>query len=490
MRRTLFVVLLAFSTLAVAQQTRQDRKREQKQAREMGSAYDGFIQDVDYIISDAERQTFHRLSTDDERDQFVEQFWLRRDPTPDTVENEFKEEHYRRIAYANERFASGIPGWRTDRGMIYIKYGPPDEIESHPSGGSYQRPIEQGGGQTTTYPFEVWRYRYIEGIGTNVLIDFVDQSGAGEFRMTTDPQEKDALQHAPGYVAPNLQLGPNQFERITLMVLLRKPPAIKFKDLEAVVNTNIRYNTLPIKVRTDYFPVTPTSVLSNITIQFDRRDLQFQESDGTKAIVNLYARISTMSRRGVNVFEDVLTVDGTSRLALYQKSVPLAPGKYRLSIAARDVVGGNTATYETAIEVPPFQEDELAASSLILADLMERVPSRNIGTGQFVIGDMKVRPRVSETFTTAEKLGVYVQLYHLATGTIGYEITNVSGNESALAYTEEITVPTAQFTIQKWFPLKDLAAGNYTFRMKVTDQATGQSITRSAAFRVEVGSPL
>jgi GWxTD domain-containing protein len=480
MRHTLFVVLLSFSTLAIAQQTKQDRKRDQKQAREMGSGYDGFTKDVAYIISDEERQTFNRLSTDDERDQFVEQFWLRRDPTPDTVENEFKEEHYRRIAYANERFASGIPGWRTDRGMIYIKYGPPDEIESHPSGGSYQRPVEQGGGQTTVYPFEVWRYRYIEGVGTNVLIEFVDQSGTGEYRMTIDPQEKDALQHTPGYVAPNPQLGPNQFERISIMVLLRKPPPTKFKDLEAAVNTNIRYNTLPIQVRTDFIPATPTSVLSNITIQLE----------GAQATVNLYARISTLSRRTVSVFEDVISVEGTAKFALYQKTVPLVPGKYRLSIAARDITSGNSATYETAIDVPPFEEDRLAASSLILADLMERVSSRSVGTGQFVIGDTKVRPRVSETFTTAEKLGVYIQMYHLSNASIEYQITNVISNESALAYTEEVTAHTAQVTIEKWFPLKELPPGNYTFRMKVTDRSTSQTITRSATFRVEGGSPL
>src|SRR5215510_5522416 len=114
-------------------------------------------QDVRWIITDEERAAFKQLSNDEERDQFIEQFWLRRDPTPDTLENEFKEEHYRRIAYANERFASGIPGWKTDRGQIYIKFGAPTQIDAHPSGGSYHRPLSEGGGETSTYPFEVWR---------------------------------------------------------------------------------------------------------------------------------------------------------------------------------------------------------------------------------------------------------------------------------------------------------------------------------------------
>src|SRR6201996_6499362 len=150
-------------------------------------------EDVTYIITDEERQAFKRLKTDEERQQFVEQFWLRRDPTPDTEENEYKEEHYRRIAYANDHYASGIPGWKTDRGMIYIKYGPADEVDSHPSGGSYERPIEEGGGETSTYPFEDWRYRYIEGVGTNVQIEFVDTTMSGEYHISLDPEEKDAL---------------------------------------------------------------------------------------------------------------------------------------------------------------------------------------------------------------------------------------------------------------------------------------------------------
>lgn len=483
MRYVLLVVLLSLCTLPAAPQ---QKKRDRRAYNEMGSAYRTWIeQDVGYIITDEEKQAFHWLSNDDERDQFIEQFWRRRDPTPDTAENEFKEEHYRRIAYANEHFASGIPGWRTDRGMIHIKYGPPDEIDPHPSGGSYQRPIEQGGGTSVIYPFETWRYRYIEGIGTNVVIEFVDRSQTGEYRLTTDPQEKDALQHVSGYVPPNLQMGPNQFDRIELVANLQKPPHIKFPDLEAAVTSFIRYDTLPIKVRTDFIPVTPTSVLSNITIQLDRKDLQFRDTDGVaKATVNLYARITTVSRRNVNVFEDAILVEGTSGLALYQKSVPLAPGKYRLSIAARDVVGGNTATYEAAIDVPPFPEDQLAASSLILADLMERVPTRDIGTGQFVIGDMKVRPRVTESFNSAEKLGVYIQLHHLTTGSIEYEITNNASNESILAYTEDITVPTLQLTVQKWLPLTDLAPGLYTLRMKVTDKTRNQTITPSASFTI------
>jgi len=288
-----------------------DKQRRSKEARlkkELETPWKKWInEDVSYIITDEERKAFKQFQTDEEREQFVEGFWLRRDPTPDTIENEYKEEHYRRIAYANEHYASGIPGWKTDRGRIYITYGPADEIESHPSGGTYQRPAAEGGGETSTYPFEDWRYRYIEGIGSDIMIEFVDPTMTGEYRMTMDPSEKDALLYVPnagltlaeqmglsnktarfqrtdgthlGVPLGGTPASMNEFTRLEQYAKLQKPPAIKFKDLEAVVNSRITFNVLPMMVRVDYVRVTETSVLTNVTVQFENKDLQFQAKEG------------------------------------------------------------------------------------------------------------------------------------------------------------------------------------------------------------------
>jgi GWxTD domain-containing protein len=364
-----------------------ERKRKEKALRkELETPYKKWLNDdVVYIITDEERKAFSRLATDEERQSFVEQFWLRRDPTPDTEENEYKEEHYRRIAYANEHYASGIPGWKTDRGRIYIMYGPPDEIESHPSGGSYERPMEEGGGETSTYPFETWRYRYLDGIGTNIMIEFVDPTMSGEYHMTNDPSEKDALLYVPGAgltmyeqmgMADKTQrfqrtdgthLGVgnmplpesmNEFTRLEQFAKLQKPPEVKFKDLEALVTSNIRYNTLPMKVRVDYMKITDSTILTNVTIQFSRKDLQFQAKGNiSKATVDIFARITSISRRPINTFENVVGVEVPTELlakaqdglSIYQKSIPLAPGMYRLNVVAKDVVGGNTTSYEVAL---------------------------------------------------------------------------------------------------------------------------------------------
>src|SRR5918995_970839 len=166
---------------------------------ELKKAYKDWLdKDVTYIITDEERKAFKKLATDDERERFIEEFWRRRDPDPDTDENEFKEEYYERIAYANEHFASGIPGWKTDRGRIWIMYGKPDERETHPMGGAYDRPSYHGGGSTTTYPFEIWFYRYLPGVGSGIGIEFVDPSGSGEYRIARSPDEKDAMLMVPG----------------------------------------------------------------------------------------------------------------------------------------------------------------------------------------------------------------------------------------------------------------------------------------------------
>jgi hypothetical protein len=417
-------------------------------------------------------------------------------------------------------------------GRIYITFGPPDERDEHPTGGTYERPPEEGGGETTTFPFEDWRYRYIEGIGNDIIVEFVDPTMTGEYRMTMDPSEKDALARVPGAGLSLLeQMGMadksqrfnntdgtllpapiggqtarmNQFDRLDTFTKLQKPPVVKFKDLEAVVNSRVSYNILPMKVQADYFPVTDSSVLTNITIQFDNKDLQFQSKEGVqKAAVNILGHITTMTRRVVNTFEDTVTVDSppdmlqsfAQRKSLYQKTIPLMPGTYRLNVVAKDVVAGNLNNYEIALTVPRLDEDKLASSTLVLADLIEKVPTKSIGAGQFVIGDSKVRPRMGNAFKRDEKMGIYLKAYnfeadegtHKPAGQVEYELTKNGSNEKIFNFSEDVTkIPGAsasQITIEKLLPLKDLAPGQYTLHLKITDQKRNQILTPSAQFTV------
>ncbi len=528
-------------TVAKPMTDKERKKKEAQLKKELETPYKRWLnEEVVYIITDEEKKVFKSLATDDEREQFIEQFWLRRDPTPDTEENEYREEHYRRIAYANDRFASGIPGWKTDRGRIYIEYGPADEVDSHPSGGTYERPFEEGGGSTSTYPFEQWRYRYIEGVGTNIILEFVDTTMSGEYHLTMDPSEKDALLYVPGAgltMAEQMGLSDknarfqrtdgthlgtgsmplpesmNEFTRLEQYAKIFKPPAIKYHDLEAVVSSSIKYNLLPMKVLVDYIPLTGSAVLTQITIQFDVKDMQFKDKDNAStATINIYGRMSTISRRPLAPFEDVVTVTQPTEMLqqliaasphrIYQKTVPMQPGHYRLNIAAKDVVGGNTGTYEMRLDVPHMDDDVLSASSLILADQLEKVPTKSIGQGFFVIGSSKVRPRMDKTFSRKEKMGIYMQLYnfdadektHKPDGTIDYEIVRADTPKDApvqkvFEFSEDVkTVQggASEVIIEKLLPLAELEPGNYKLTIKATDKlrSPNQSITSSETFAV------
>ena len=510
--------------------SRQEQRRQKEAQKENESAYKKWLADeVPYIITDDERAAFRKLSTDDEKEQFVEQFWERRNPNPGSPENEFKEEYYRRIAYANEHYASGIPGWRTDRGRIYIMYGPPDEVESHPSGGSYVRPPEEGGGETSTYPFETWRYRYIDGIGTNIILEFVDPSMTGEYHMTMDPGEKDALLHVPGAGLTEMEAmgmaskkdrftrtdgmtigqsmggepeSMNEFTRLDLYAKIFKPPSVKFKDLKAVVTSRLTAQLLPFDLRTDYVRVTEESVLTPISVQVANRDLQFDNKGGVMhAVMDIFGQVTTLSGRIASTFEDSLILDVpendfqryVDRKSVYQKVLPLRPGQYKVSVVLKDDINGHMGSLELGIKVPRFDEEKLSSSSLILADLIQPLPTSQVGTGPFVIGGTKVRPSVNREFTRDQNLGIYMQVYNLSldpkthrpSADIQYEI--LKDGKALLTTVEqagEIANSAQQMTLQKTMPLKSLPPGKYTVQIKVTDKVKNQTVSPEASFEL------
>jgi len=281
---------------------RQRKRNDEKVSSGLETPYRKWMnEDVAYIITDEERSAFKNLQADAEREHFIEQFWLRRDPTPGTFENEFREEHYRRIAYANEHYTDnhGLPGWKTDRGRIYIVYGPPDEINSHPTGGAYERPAEQGGGATSTVPFEQWTYRHIEGVGDNVTIEFVDPTKTGEYRMTTDPAEKERSGYIEGYVA-------------------------------GVTGVAADNHVAPVKTGATVQVMGATATGGRMVL------LSIPLNGYGDHRVNLLGTLTSSTRRPVQTFEQALP----GATPLYTRIVPLAPGSYRLNIVLKDLTTG------------------------------------------------------------------------------------------------------------------------------------------------------
>jgi len=517
-----------------------DKNKQQNERnlyKELDSQYKKWLnEDVIYIITPEERRSFLHLSTNEEREQFIEAFWQRRNPDPDSPENTFKEEHYRRIAYANEHYASGIPGWKTDRGKIYIMWGPADEVDSHPTGGNWDRPMDQGGGSTTTYPYEDWRYRYLEGMGENVELEFVDPTSTGEYHLTMDPSEKDALLMVPGagltmaesmgmadkssrfsntdgtHMAENeggmtgvQSENNNEFTRLELYANIMKPPPVKFKDLEAISTSRLVRDQVKFDYRYDFLRITSDTVLVPITVQIPVAQLNFLEKDGVdSASMDLFARITSLSGRIVQTFEDTLRADFPSALLkqsastsrIYQKAVPLSPGLYELDIVIKDVNSGNVGVVDTRLAVPRFQDDQLSASSLILADDIVPVSSKDIGLGQFVLGDVKVRPKMDKTFTPKDRMGVYLQVYnlkvddktHRADASVEYRLKKDKEAEPMMKFevpAEKLPQHGEEMTLEQLITLGSLTPGKYQLEIAVTDNLAKQTITPVADFTVK-----
>jgi len=516
--------------------TAKERRRQQKLLEKELSPEDKkwLNEDVAYIISPDERQAFLQLQNEDEREAFIEEFWQRRNPDPESTFNQYKEDYYQRFAYANQHFAAGEPGWKTDRGRVYITWGKPDDQDDHDGGGAYDRTPEEGGGSTSTYPFEDWTYNYLEGIGSNVKLEFVDTCWCGEFHLTTDLGEKDALLHVPG---AGLSLGEmmgtankadrmsrtdgttlptdayqpesqNEFNRIETYAKIFAPPKVKFTDLAAVVDHNINYSLLPFQYRTDFVKITDDTVLVPITLQIAYRNMTMKQTNNVdQGKVDVYGRITTITGKLVDQWDQTASVDVPAELlpnyagrsARYWHGALLKPGRYKVNLVLKDVNNpSKLGTKAYSILVPEYRDSQLASSSVILADDIEKVPDKNVGTGQFILGDSKVQPVMGgigapAQFKRSQSLGIWLQIYNLKTNktthkpsaTVRYEIENLATLKPVLDHTEsaaEMSNAADQMTIEKTLPLASLPPSTYRLTITVTDNLNQQHIAPQATF--------
>ena len=506
-----------------------DNKSDKQLYKELASPYKKWLdEDVAYIISDDERKLFLKLQTNEEREQYIEAFWQRRNPDQDSPDNAFKEEHYRRIAYANEHFSAGTEGWRTDRGRMYIMWGPPTSKESHTQGESYERPLEEGGGDTKTFAWEKWNYNYVEGLGQNVDLEFVDPSGTNEFHLTMDPSEKDAFLHvadlgptlaemngtrskadrftnsADGSAIAASETGMqprslNEFDRLELYAKAFTPPPVKYKDLEALVSSRVVRDQLKFTYQSDFLRLTDDTAMVPITVQIPHQAMTYQSRDGIhRASVNLFARVSTLTGRVVQTFEQEIQSDIPDSLlqqsmkgsSIAQKSLPLKTGLYRLDIVLKDTGSGDVGVINTRLAVPPFEEEKLTASTMILADEMTPVATREIGLGQFVIGSTKVRPKIDKIFQSNQAMGIFLQVYGLKVdetthkNNANVEVEILQGDKQIFDSKQtsaEIDQTGEQMTLSKILQAGALPPGKYKLQIHVTDALSNQTLARCGA---------
>ena len=485
-------------------------------------------EDVHYIIAAEERSVFSNLTADGERERFIEQFWMRRDPDPTTSMNEYREEHYRRIAYANAHYFSGVQGWRTDRGRIYIKFGPPDELESRPTGGMYARPFWEQGGYTSTYPFEKWRYRYLEGVGDDIEIEFVDRTLAGHYVITTNPNDKDALLHFGAAGETHLEMmglsrksnrvrmptNPhwqrNQyfwgtgrmkdqpFDKMLQMTALERPTKLGTPKLKEFVKSKVRFNKLPFRLRSDFVRIDAENYLVLLTIKIPNSELQYESKGGMhRAVLNLYGEFVDMTGVVVKSFEEAVANEipeselaaEIKRYSLYQRTSQLRPGRYKLQIAITDENSEKLGTAIHLVVVPREDETLLTTSSIIPALRIEVLDEPDLS--QFSMGLVKVFPNPESAIKVNSDLPLYFQIYNLSidqsTGTpevsVSYTISE-KGKEVSSHQDQINGLEGSTLDVVKFLPLEGLPEGKYSLTVNITDSIQKKTIVRSIPFAI------
>jgi len=498
----------------------QDKQRKIKP--EPDRAFIDWLRDVEPIISPAELDAWKKLQTNEEREKFIEDFWGRRDLDPDTNENEYREAYYERVAYVNEHFSSGIPGYKTDRGRVYLKYGKPDEIDSHPAGGRYEREASEGNGSTSTYPFERWFYRNIPG-RSGAEIEFVDPTGTGEFRLARNPFEKEVFLTVPGAAPTNdgvsqgdrynasygfgnpfsMREQDSPFSWLELRRILDTPLPMPKNDPfggETIGTPKLEDNPITFETSFGFFRLDDNRVIATITVQTDNNELAFRDSGGVQvATMNIAGSILNASSRRVNFFEDVVTTTATTqelieakeRKSAYQRTVILSPGNYKADLIVRDPKTGAGGVRHIGFIVPKFGS-ALSTSSLILASVLESV-SNPSGSHQFMIGDQKVIPNISGTFHRGSPVGVYLQIYNAGIDqttlrpSVDVEYALIKDGKELGKQAEDWRGSRSngdRLTLSRLIDSRNLTPGEYRIEVRIKDQVSGQTLLQSSKFSV------
>ena len=527
---TLTGSLLLWSSCPVAI-AQNNKNRAQEDSRRY---FQKWLQEtVVYIITPEEKEVFEKLTTSEERDAFIAQFWHRRDPDPKTAVNEFKDEHYRRLAYANENFKSGIAGWKTDRGRIYIIHGPPDQREAYPTGGNYERREYEGGGFTSVYPFERWWYRNLPGGRADVELEFIDPKMSNEYYLSVSPEEKDALLFSEGlgptsaeefglrvkkdrpyfvsnygepYPGMNSRSKDDPMRRYETYFGVQKPAPLKYPDLKEIVKVNITYTDLPFQVRQDYFKLNEGQTLAPVTIQFQNKDLTWKAGDDGHSIrVAVYGIVTTLTNRVVLEFEDVVSTNyrpeemqqGLLERSMYQKIIPIHSNmRYKLDLVVKDLNSGKVGVLSKALIPPGHSSSQLEASSLVLADFIQTLGQAPEQQQMFILGDVKIRPSVDKVFLPSDPLGVYLQLYNVGSdqSTLApvLQVTySITGQGRVLREVIDRRGESTQFysgqrlVLIKGLPLNGLNPGEYVLKVHVRDAISQRELSLSSGFAVD-----
>ncbi len=517
MRVAVFLLLVgALLTWApeIASQSRYDNLTEEKAAKVW------LEEIVPYIITKAEREQFKGLTTSEERVAFIARFWQRRDPTPETPEQEAKLEHYHRLAFANKFFGAGRPGWRTDRGRIYILLGPPDQIDSDPMG----RWAHQ-------YPTEVWIYRDTPHplLPPNMEFAFVDRRLTGDYELSFDLLgDSDATRRTerlmdegfldsmaraevramnlgrPGTWRPATDGLSPELERLSELALVSQIPARNLQPLAEEVTARVTFDTSRLEVERliEFYRASDGYICIPVSLRLPYRDFTYLEKDryyetrfdvlgrildGEEQVVNESSRqeFFAVPKDQFESYKD--------KFLLYQLILYAPPGTHELQLVVRDNASNSIRMMETELQVPDFG-DSLSISSVVLADqIVKQDPAPPSGKKDpFTFGEYKVLPNATRTFKAGGTLHLRFEVYNLALdeeGKNSIEINYVFRREGKdyrkVSSTYPYPTDRLDRTVISAIPLKVFPPSNYTLVIAVTDQVVGETATAELPFHVQ-----
>jgi GWxTD domain-containing protein len=492
-------VLLLFlpgCAFATEKPSKSETHRRKAAATPMTNPYWNWAnREVGYIITVQEKAAFMKLTSEEMREQFIEQFWERRDPHPGSPENDFKKEYYRRIIFANQHFSTHIPGWKTDRGRDYIKYGPSDEIEIQPA------PVRS----------EIWRYHYLNGFGSNVEIKFSDPKGNGEYVRELEPGETNPPEPLPTLNisnSPGIGMTPKSSSaggptHVHLYIGTTVKPQTEFADLRAILTSKLKPpDSIPFVAQTYFDRATGEMTVAYLTMLIPGQELKFvRRGDQMHAELQIYGQFETITGRIAQVFEKSFNIDIREgdfqglpgRTVSFQDSFPLSPGRYKLSVVLKDAQSGEMGSLSQRFRVPWYEVGLLTNSSIFLGRGSEQSDAGKDAGQPFLVGGFKVQPDPTQVFSNDDTITVLAEFYDLGVDQesfnpsieVHYQVLK-DGN----IVLNEAEDPTAQshaswmFVAQKNIPLGPLQPGKYTLRISLFDHVRNQTLSPSTDFEV------
>ncbi len=524
---SLVVLSLAANSTAPAQENQSERELQALSDSELDKAMDKWIRDyVRYIITEEEKVEWKGLSNRDDKVMFIEHFWQRRDPTPETRENEYRAEYIQRWLYVKQHFTAGKPGWRTDRGRIYLMLGAPSSVERNPFGRN-----------RTERPSEVWYYNSINNrnLPASVDISFVDFMGYGDYEIVTDLDQTARFNSSFGIAMNNLDayalrrmgdvrpvedvvstmwdearithpelLSRDLFELQRELSEIAETPKLNVRPLREVVRTEIARGDLSFALSAGIFKAAAGNGFVPVTIAVPLSNISFRETPERRDYeIELYARVH--GDNGSDTYEEELKIsfprDEIAGHAdadyVYQFWFTVPPGQYKLNLTIRDNLSGSVGHQQEEISVPVFDGGSLAMSDMIVADQVSEAPENEIArrneAAPFRFANLRVIPNVKREIPSNKKeFFLYFHVYNFSTAgedstsdlAVQYYVYREGGLFSKTPAFQLRRRFTDRAAVQSGFPVVNFEAGAYRIVAVVRDNISGEEVRGECTFSV------